>query len=129
MPVTDARESSLGPSITKRVSREAKATTPAFLVYIVQCADGTYYTGSTGDLAARLDHHNRGPSGAKYTRTRRPVSLVYVEAAATRGDALRREHVIKTLSRTAKRTLISSHPWLAGKRPHAPSNRIVSAAS
>ena len=56
-------------------------------VYILRCADETYYTGWTNDLAARLAAHNRGTGGAKYTRARRPVRLVYCEALGDKSSA------------------------------------------
>ena len=74
-------------------------------VYILRCADGTLYTGSTNDVEKRLAAHNAG-RGAKYTRTRRPCALVYVEEAADKGAALRREAAIKRLTRTQKLRLI-----------------------
>jgi putative endonuclease len=70
-------------------------------VYLARCADGTLYCGATNDLARRLAAHNAG-RGAKYTAGRRPVALVWSEACATRGDALRRERAIKALPRPAK---------------------------
>jgi putative endonuclease len=73
-------------------------------VYIVRCADRTLYTGVARDLSARIDAHNAG-HGAKYTRARLPVKLIYQETAADRSAALRREHAIKRLSRTEKRAL------------------------
>lgn len=76
-------------------------------VYILRCADGTLYIGWTTDLAARIDAHNGG-RGAKYTRSRRPVQLVYAEACRSRSDALRREAAMKQLSRTEKLDLIRS---------------------
>jgi putative endonuclease len=77
---------------------------PAWHVYIVRCADGTLYTGVARDLTARLAAHNAG-RGAKYTRTRLPVALIYRETAADRAAALRREHEIKRLPRAAKALL------------------------
>lgn len=77
-----------------------------WFVYIVRCADRTLYTGVAKDLAGRIEAHNAG-QGAKYTRSRLPVRLVYSEEAADRGAALRREHAIKRLSREAKRALIA----------------------
>lgn len=74
-------------------------------VYIVECSDGTYYTGYTTDVERRIEEHNDGV-GAKYTRGRRPVELVHTEAFDTRSDALRREHRIKELRRSAKEALI-----------------------
>jgi predicted GIY-YIG superfamily endonuclease len=73
-------------------------------VYIVRCADRTLYTGVARDLNARIDVHNAG-RGAKYTRARLPVKLIYQENAADRSAALRREHAIKRLSRAEKRAL------------------------
>ena len=74
-------------------------------VYILRCADGTLYTGIAKDPARRLREHNAG-SGARYTRSRLPVELVYEEKAADHGTALRREHEIKQLSAREKRKLI-----------------------
>ena len=74
-------------------------------VYILRCADGTLYTGSTNDVEKRLAAHNAG-RGAKYTRARRPCARVYVEEAADKGAALRREAAIKRLTRTQKLRLI-----------------------
>ncbi len=73
--------------------------------YILKCADGTYYTGWTTDPERRMAQHNKG-SGARYTRNRRPVKLVYVEPQADRKTAMKRERVIKALSRKQKRNLI-----------------------
>lgn len=74
-------------------------------VYILECADGTLYTGISNDVGGRIEQHNRG-RGAKYTRSRLPVVLIYTEAAGERSAALRREHEIKRLTRKAKRALI-----------------------
>ena len=75
-------------------------------VYILRCADGTLYTGATNDLDRRLAAHNAG-RGAKYTRARRPVALVYREEAADRRAALQREAALKKLARAAKLRLIA----------------------
>lgn len=74
-------------------------------VYILECADGTFYTGWTTDPAARLAAHNAG-TASKYTRSRRPVRMVYREQAADRPAALRREWAVKQLTRDEKRALI-----------------------
>ncbi len=74
--------------------------------YIVQCADGSFYTGWTNDLARRLTAHNSGKNGAKYTRAKRPVTLVYYEGFATKEQAMSREYHIKQLSRQQKERLI-----------------------
>ena len=76
-------------------------------VYIVQCRDNTLYTGISTDPETRLAEHNTGQNGAKYTRARRPVSLLYTEPAASRSAALKREIAIKRLSRQAKLALIN----------------------
>lgn len=76
-------------------------------VYIVQCADGTYYTGWTNDLTRRLAAHNSG-RGAKYTRGRGPVRLVFSEIFADKGEALGYEAALKKLSRIQKQNLIAS---------------------
>lgn len=74
-------------------------------VYILRCADGSLYTGITNRLLPRLQAHARG-RGAKYTRGRGPFSLLYTEWHPTKGIALRREAVIKSLSRAAKLGLV-----------------------
>ena len=78
-----------------------------YFVYMLECADGTLYTGITTDLERRLDEHNNSSKGAKYTRARRPVILVYSEALETRSLASKREFLIKKLSRNKKLVLIS----------------------
>ena len=75
-------------------------------VYILRCSDGTFYTGWTTDLRVRLNTHNKG-SGARYTRGRRPVSLVYYEELPNRSEALKREAAIKKLPRNKKLELIA----------------------
>ena len=75
--------------------------------YLLQCADGTLYCGWTNDLDHRLAAHNAG-TAAKYTRTRRPVTLVYYERFATKQEAMSREVHIKRLSRREKLELIQS---------------------
>ncbi len=76
-------------------------------VYILRCADGSLYTGITNDLAARVAAHGSGRA-ARYTRGRRPVQLVYREAAASRSEASRREAAIKRLGRAEKLVLVGS---------------------
>jgi len=74
--------------------------------YIVECADGTFYTGWTVDPEKRVARHNRG-RGAKYTQTRRPVKLVYVEEVPDKRSALKRERAIKKMTRAQKRKLMA----------------------
>ena len=77
-------------------------------VYIVRCADGTLYTGIATDVARRVEEHNANNIlAARYTRARRPVVLVYEEAAATRSAAGKREHEVKRMSREEKEALAS----------------------
>ena len=78
----------------------------SYFVYILECSDRTYYTGSTNDVAKRVRAHNAGKTGAKYTRGRLPVRLVYVEKCANKSDALKREALIKRMTRTEKQGLI-----------------------
>ena len=73
--------------------------------YILKCVDGTYYTGWTTDLKKRLKAHNE-KKGAKYTKNRTPVSLVYYETFETKQEALRREYAIKQMTRAEKTDLI-----------------------
>jgi putative endonuclease len=77
-------------------------------VYILECSDKTLYTGSTNNTEKRLREHNHTKAGAKYTRGRRPVKLVYVEACPTPSIALKREGEIKNLSRAQKLRLIAA---------------------
>lgn len=74
--------------------------------YIVECADGSLYTGWTNDLTARIKAHNSG-AGAKYTRCRRPVKLVYYEEFSDKRAAQQREYAIKQLTRGQKLNLIA----------------------
>jgi putative endonuclease len=76
-------------------------------VYILKCNDGTLYTGITNNLDKRVSSHNKG-TGAKYTKTRTPVEIVYHEEATDRSEASKREYQIKKLSRLAKENLIVS---------------------
>lgn len=88
---------------------EAALQSATWQVYIVRCADGSLYTGITRDVERRIAEHNGdGAAGANYTRSRRPVALVYREAATDRSQASRREHAIKSLSRAEKLLLIEA---------------------
>jgi len=77
----------------------------SYFTYIVECSDSTLYTGITTDLERRLDEHNNSAKGAKYTRVRRPVKLVYSEECEDRSSASKREYAIKKLSRVKKLAL------------------------
>lgn len=76
-------------------------------VYILRCSDGTLYTGYTNNLQKRLKVHNSG-KGAKYTRCRLPVKLVYFEEYCTKSEATKREYAIKQLTRENKIKLVNS---------------------
>jgi putative endonuclease len=98
----EAGESSRRP---KSVNAAASTTMP-YYVYILRCSDGTLYTGSTNNLAARELAHSQG-RGAKYTAGRRPVRIVYSEAHESRSDALKRESQLKRWTRARKEALVA----------------------
>ncbi|MCH4008074.1 GIY-YIG nuclease family protein [Companilactobacillus sp.] len=77
----------------------------SYFVYILLCADGTFYTGTSNDVKKRVKTHNSG-KGAKYTKTRRPVKLLYTEKLADKSAALKREAAIKKLTRPKKEELL-----------------------
>ena len=83
----------------------------AWHVYIIECSDGTLYTGITNDLDRRITAHNDG-RGAKYTKTRRPVRLRFSEPAADRKNASQREYAIKSLRKAEKMRLITPEPLI-----------------
>lgn len=74
--------------------------------YIVECKDGSLYTGWTNHLEKRIQAHNEG-NGAKYTKSRRPVKLVYFEEYETKEEAMKREYAIKQLTKKRKNQLIA----------------------
>lgn len=82
--------------------------TLSYSVYILECSDGTLYTGIAKDVTKRLDEHNSSDKGAKYTKNRRPVKLLYSEASEDRSSASKREYAIKKLSRSEKLDLIGT---------------------
>ena len=75
-------------------------------VYMVRCSDGTLYTGIAKDLDKRIEAHNSGKDGARYTRPRRPVKLVYSEQADSKSAAARLEYQIKRLPRAKKKRML-----------------------
>lgn len=79
----------------------------AYFVYLLRCGDGSLYCGSTNDLGARIAAHNAG-KGAKYTRSRLPVTLAYFERAADKSAALKREYAVKRLPRAKKLQLCAA---------------------
>jgi putative endonuclease len=92
-----------------------RATQTEFFVYIARCSDASLYTGYTTDPGRRIGEHNRGV-GSRYTRSRRPVELVYLKRAASRSDALRLEGRIKKLNKREKLLLCEEY-----KREEKPS--------
>ena len=76
---------------------------------MVRCSDGTLYTGIAKDLQKRIEAHNSGKGGARYTRSRRPVELVYSEPAGSKSAASRVEHQIKKLPRSRKEEMITGN--------------------
>lgn len=91
----------------------------SFYVYILACSDGTLYTGYTDNPERRVRVHNAG-KGAKYTRSRRPVELVYREAFGDKSAALRREREIKRLTRAQKLALIAAQTGRQGTETEEP---------
>jgi putative endonuclease len=85
---------------------DLSAVPAGWVIYMLLCSDSTLYTGITNNLPKRLAAHDAG-KGARYTRSRGPVRCVYCEAAASKGEALKREHAIKKLSRVEKMGLAS----------------------
>lgn len=74
-------------------------------VYMLKCKDGTFYVGYSTEVARRVREHNASPKGAKYTRGRRPVVLVYALACESKSDALKQEHRLRKKSRSEKKKL------------------------
>lgn len=77
-----------------------------YYLYILECADLTFYTGITTDLTRRIKEHNNSTLGAKYTAARRPVKLLYSEEFENRSVASSREHEVKSMTRMEKEKLI-----------------------
>ena len=91
-----------------RAEKAEGSPTPCYC-YVVQCSDGSFYTGWTTNPAERVKTHNGG-RGARYTRARRPVQLVFLEPQADRPSAMRRERAIKSMRRSQKLRLIAQMP-------------------
>lgn len=95
------------------------------ITYILQCSDGTLYTGWTNNMEKRLKAHNAG-QGAKYTRGRTPVKLVYAEVHESRQEAMSREVQIKKLTRKEKEALIQNHQETLKLLPDDIRSRLIS---
>ena len=90
-------------------SRKKKGRPPcSWFVYILKCGDGTLYTGITNDLARREAQHNSG-TASRYTRSRRPVKIIYQEPCRNRSAALKKEYAVKSLTRKGKEDYIDRH--------------------
>lgn len=85
-----------------------KTKSRRWFVYILRCGDGTLYTGITNDLKRREAQHNSGVA-SRYTRSRRPVKIIYQEACGSRSAALKKEYAVKSLSRKGKEEYIDRH--------------------
>ena len=90
----------------KKKKRREKEKTSLWFVYMVRCTDKSLYTGISTDVKRRVEEHN-GEGGAKYTRARNPVTLVYKEQVESRSEASKREIVIKKLKKKLKERLIN----------------------
>lgn len=89
-----------------RVMKQSSTKKPKrWLLYILKCKDNTFYTGITNDLARRVEQHNAG-TASRYTRSRRPVRVMHQEPCRNKSFALKKEHAIKSLTRTEKDTYI-----------------------
>jgi putative endonuclease len=87
------------------------AKNETWYVYMVQCSDGTLYTGITNNLEKRIKAHNSEKNGARYTRSRRPVKLVYSEKVSSKSAAARLEHEIKKLKRSEKKNKFNNNTF------------------
>ena len=91
------------------VMQKKRLANEKWFVYIVECSDGTFYTGITKDLSKRILEHNLGKRGAKYTRARRPVKLVCFNIVNNRSEALKLELKVKSIKRSKKIDYLKSH--------------------
>ena len=133
MAAKEVRESDAAPASAKKgkpgtdrraappaASKTAKKAGPAaeacvWSLYILECRDGSFYTGVSTDIDRRFREHQKG-TASRYTRTHLPVAIVYREECGSRSAALSRECVVKSLSRTDKEELVSSGPKPKGGR-------------
>lgn len=90
-----------------------------WFVYLLRCADSTLYTGITTDIGRRLAEHNTGKAGARYTRARRPVVLVWQQQVPDRSMASRCEYLLRQLSKVEKEALVATGSALIDGRPEA----------
>ncbi len=113
-------------SSTAVTDQKAGQETVQWSVYILRCADNSLYTGVTTDVSRRLDEHNGlAKNGAKYTRNRQPVALVYQENADSRSEACKREAAIKHLSKLQKEALIVKSQKNSDKKHFLDLNQVL----
>ena len=86
--------------------------TPSWFIYLLRCSDTSLYTGITTNLSQRLHEHNHTDKGAKYTRGRRPVNLVYQEKLLSRSEASKREYQIKQMKKSEKEQMVIDFTFL-----------------
>ena len=104
--VMQEKEKALSPKKKRQLKRKAKKK--PWSLYILSCRDGSFYTGVTNNMERRLKMHRSGRA-SRYTRTRRPLTIIYQETCTTRTKALVREFQVKALPRTKKEALIESY--------------------
>jgi putative endonuclease len=109
----------------KKPIRPAADKKNGWILYILRCSDGSFYSGITNDLARRLAQHRDGKA-SRYTRSRRPVRIVYDESCASRSDALKKEYAVKALSRKEKRILIDQRKKKESAAFHGTGGGILS---
>lgn len=115
--------------LEKDKRRRKRSPADSWVLYILKCKDGTFYTGIAKDLEKRLKTHNDG-KGAKYTRTRLPVSLLYQEPCQSRAQALVRECAVKALPRIKKEALVYRRKTASpGRRVTEGSSRKIEQAA
>ena len=103
--------------VSDNTAVEKSRTKKRWTVYILRCADGSLYTGITRDLERRVvEHNSHALLAARYTRSRRPVVVVYREPAATRSAAARREYQIKQMVRAEKEKLVESKSKVGSRK-------------
>jgi putative endonuclease len=108
-----------------QVRNDVSGAPAPWVVYIVECRDGSYYTGISNDIARRLEEHNAG-TASRYTRSRRPVVLRYQETVGERSEALMRECAVKLLTRKEKIELIRRHGGVSDPPTRADRSRAAS---
>lgn len=102
-----AREILTAMMLSRYTDRMETTDAKLWQVYLLECADGTYYCGISNDVPARISAHNAG-TGARYTKGRAPVNMIACSPAMSRSDALKREHAVKQLGKAFKAAAVSA---------------------